>query len=173
MENQASSKSIMLNYGLMLGIISIILHLAFYATGNLITMGWLNGVISFVVMIVIISMGISKFKTANGGFLSFGQGVKVGMGIAMISAVISIVYSFIFTGVIEPDFQNQILEVQRQAWEDANMTQEQIESAESMTKTFSSPAITSAISLVGAAFFGFIISAIAAAIMKKSEEDQY
>ena len=57
--------------------------------------------------------------------------------------------------------------------EELNMTEEQIESSKSMMETFSSPAITSAIGIIAAAFFGFIISAIAGAIMKRTEEDQY
>ena len=35
MENQASSKSIILNYGLYLGVIGVIVHLALYASGKL------------------------------------------------------------------------------------------------------------------------------------------
>ena len=69
--------------------------------------------------------------------------------------------------------QEQIMDIQRQAWADANMTSEQIEAAEEMTKRFSSPAISSAIQIVASAFFGFIISAIAGAVMKKTEGDEY
>ncbi|MFY0603267.1 MAG: DUF4199 domain-containing protein [Flavobacteriaceae bacterium] len=173
MENQASSKSIILNYGLVLGVIGILTSLALYATGNLIEMNWLNGVVGFVAMIVIIILGIKKFKADNGGYLSFGQGVKVGMFIALLSAVISIIYNQVFINFIEPDFMNQMLEVQKTTWEEANMTQEQMEAAEGMFETFSSPLITSLFAIVGAAFFGFIISAISAAVMKKSAEDQY
>ena len=53
------------------------------------------------------------------------------------------------------------------------MTEEQIESSKSMMEKFSSPAISSAIGIIAAAFFGFIISAIAVAVIKKTEEDQY
>jgi NhaP-type Na+/H+ or K+/H+ antiporter len=42
-----------------------------------------------------------------------------------------------------------------------------------MMETFSNPAITAAMGIIGGAFFGFIISAIAGAIMKRTEEDQY
>jgi NhaP-type Na+/H+ or K+/H+ antiporter len=58
-------------------------------------------------------------------------------------------------------------------WEEANFTSEQIEASKSMMETFSNPAITAAMGISGGAFFGFIISAIAGAIMKRTEEDQY
>ena len=173
MENKVSSKSIMMNYGVILAVVSILLNLTFYATGTLLTMGWLAGIIGFVAMIIILVMGIKKFKDENGGFLSFGQAVKIGVGIAIFSALIGVVYNLVFNNFIDPEFQNQMMDVQRQAWADANMTSEQIEAAESMASTFSSPAITSAVQIVAAAFFGFIISAISGAIMKKSEEDGY
>lgn len=173
MESKVSSKSIMLNYGLMLGVISVLVSLTLYATGNLITLGWVAGVISFIAMVIIIVLGIKKFKYENNNLLSFGQAVKVGIGIALISALVGIVYNLIFLNFIEPDFQNQVMEIQRQAWQEANMSTEQIEAAEGMAETFSGPAITSAFSILAAAFFGFIISAIAGAIMKRSESDGY
>lgn len=173
MENQASSKGIMLNYGAMLGVASVLVSLTIYAMGQHLEQDWKMGLVNFGLMILIISLGIKKYKQSNEGWLSFGQAVKVGVGIAIISAVIGIIYNLIFVNVIEPDFMNQLLEKQRELWNDNNMTEEQIETAEGMFKTFSSPAITSAISIVAAAFFGFIISAIAGAIMKKTPQDQY
>ena len=173
MENQVNSKSIMLNYGLILGVISVLSSLTLYATGNLIKFGWVAGIIGFIAMIVIITLGIKKFKLENNNILSFGQAVKVGIGIALISAVVGIIYNLIFLNFIEPGFQEQMMEVQRQAWQEQNMTAEQIESAEGIAKTFSGPAITSAFAILGSAFFGFIISAIGGAIMKRSAEDGY
>ncbi|GFD75106.1 hypothetical protein KUL113_45260 [Tenacibaculum sp. KUL113] len=173
MENQTNSKNIILNYGLYLGIIGVFIHLVFYATGTLIKFGWLNGIISFLAMIALIILGIKKFKTDNNGFLTFGQALKVGVGIAVISAVISTIYTLIFTNIIEPDFQAQMMEIQKQGWIDAGMTDEQVEASEAMAEKFNSPVITAPLALVISAFFGFIISAIGGAIMKKTEEDQY
>ena len=173
MENQTNSKSIILNYGLYLGVIGVFIHLAFYATGNLIKLGWLSGILGFVAMIALIVLGIKKFKADNNGFLTFGQALKVGVGIAVISAVISTIYTLIFTNVIEPEFQQQALEIQRQAWIDAGLNDEQIEASEAMAKKFSSPMITAPLAIVISAFFGFIISAISGAIMKKTEENDY
>ena len=53
------------------------------------------------------------------------------------------------------------------------LTSDQIESAKEMTEKFQSPAIISGIILIVAAFIGFVVSAIIAAIMKKSEEETY
>ena len=42
-----------------------------------------------------------------------------------------------------------------------------------MANKFNSPVITVPLAIVISAFFGFVISAIAGAIMKKTEEDKY
>ena len=173
MENQASSKSIILNYGLYLGIISVLVSLVTYATGNHLQPHWSISVINVVIMVTMIVMGMKKFKSDNGGFMSWGQAVKVGVGLTMISTIIVIVYNMIFMNFIEPDFMNQMSAIQEQAWVDAGMSSEEIDAAKTMMQKFQGPVISSAIGLVVAAFLGFVISAISGAIMKESAEEQY
>ena len=173
MENQVSSKSTMLNYGLLLGVSSIFINLIAYALGIHLDQDWRIGTLSFLAMIIIIVLGIINFKSVNNNLITWGQSVKIGVGIAIVSALLGIIYNLIFMNFIEPEFMNQMMEKQVVAWEELNMTEEQIEASKSMMETFSSPGITSAIGIVAAAFFGFVISAIAGAIMKRTEEDQY
>jgi len=173
MENQVSSKSTMLNYGLLLGVATIFINLVAYALGIHLDQDWRIGTLGFLAMIVIIVLGIRNFKSVNNNLITWGQSVKIGVGIAIVSALLGIIYNLIFMNFIEPEFMNQMMEKQVVAWEELNMTEEQIEASKSMMETFSSPGITSAIGIVAAAFFGFVISAIAGAIMKRTEEDQY
>ena len=173
MENQANSKNIILNYGLYLGLIGAIVHLTLWATGNAIELQWLNTLISLAATIAFIILGIKKFKSDNGGFMSWSQGLKIGMGIVMISAVIAIVYTLLFMNVIDPNFQEHAMSIQEQAWADQGLSSDQIESAKEMTKKFQGPVILSVVILAWSAFVGFVISAITSAVMKKTEEDQY
>ena len=173
MENQTNSKSIILNYGLYLGVAGVFIHLLFYASGSLFENLQMVGLIGLIPMIAFIVLGIKKFKNDNGGFLSFGQALKVGVGIAVISALISTVYTLLFTNVIEPTYQEQLMEIQKQAWVDGGLSDEQIENAVAMTEKFQSPFITVPIAIVMSAFFGFIISAITGAIMQKKNEDTF
>lgn len=173
MENQPNSKSIILNNGLYLGIIGVFVSLILWATGNGHELQWVNSVVGFVAMITLIILGIKKFKQANGGYISWGQGVKIGLGIAMISAVITVVYTLLFMNVIDPSFQEQAMEIQQQKWLDGGMTEEQIETFTESAKNFQGPGVISAMILAFSAFVGFIISAVIAAIMKKSEEENY
>ncbi|MDG1039402.1 MAG: DUF4199 domain-containing protein [Polaribacter sp.] len=173
MENQASSKNIILNYGLYLGIASVLINLVNYAVGDYLQPHWSIGILSFVIMIAAIVMAYNKFKELNNGFMSWGQSVKIGVGLTVVSAVIAIVYQQLFQNFIEPEYMQQMAMVQEQAWIDAGMTSEGIEAAKEMTEKAQGPLISSAIGLVAAAFMGFIVSAITGAIMKNSAEEQY
>ena len=173
MENQVSSKNVILNYGLYYGIVSILLSLSLYAMNMHLEGGTINIVFAIAVTLTFPILGIYKFKKDNSDFITWGQSVKIGIGIILIGVLITIIYNHIFTTFIEPDFMTLLMEKQVVAWEELNMTEEQIEASKSMMETFSSPGITSAIGIVAAAFFGFVISAIAGAIMKRTEEDQY
>jgi hypothetical protein len=173
MENQVSSKSFMINNGVILGVISVLVSLVLYATGNHLPPHWSATLVSFILTIGCIILATKQFKATNGGFLSWGQGVKIGVGVAIVGGLIVVVYNYLFANFIEPDYMAQMIEIQNQAYLEGGMTEEQIEAANAMTSSFSSPGIMAAVGIITSAIFGFIISAITAAIMKKSEEETY
>ena len=173
-DQQKPTSKIALNYGIILGFVSILISVALYATGMTYKQDWKTGSIGFIVTVVIIVMGIKKFKEANGGFLSVGQGLKTGVGIALIGSVISIIYLMVFMNYIEPDYMEKSLEVAREKlMENQSLSEDQVEQALEIQKNFSSPAIIAAVGLIWSIFLGFIISLITSLIMKKNEEDQY
>ena len=174
MENQqTSAKQVMLNYGLILGFAGILINVAVFAMGKTYDPHWSVMVIVILVTIAVIVMGIKKVKESNNGLLSLGDALKTGLGIALIAGVISVIYTFIFTNYIEPEYFERMAEVQQQKMLEQypNMSDEQIENAMEMTKKMSGIGMTAAVSLIGSLFIGFIISLIAGLIMKKSEEE--
>lgn len=173
MENQVNSKSIIINFGLILAGFSIFINLVNYAIGNHLDPHWSITVISILALVALIVFGIKKYKEANNGFLSWGQAVKIGVGIAIISALIGSLYNYVFMNFIEPDFMQQMAEIQNQKMLDQGYTDEQIEAANEMSESFRNPALIAAFGIIGSAIGGFIVSAIAGAIMKKSEEDDF
>ena len=173
MENQVNSKNLIINKGLTLGAAMVLISLVMYATGNLLEPHWSVSLITSALFIGIVVWGIKSFKSENGGFLSWGQGVKIGVGIAILAGLINVVYMYVLMNFIEPDLMNQMTEVQKQIFIDSGMTEEQIENANEMGKKFQSPGISAAMGIIAYAIGGFIVSAIGAAIMKKSEENQY
>jgi amino acid transporter len=135
--------------------------------------GTINIVFAIAVTLTFPILGIYKFKKDNSDFITWGQSVKIGIGIILIGVLITIIYNHIFTTFIEPDFYNQMTEIQRQALIDAGLTQDQIETQFKISSMFQGTILGDAVGLLFFAFVGFVISAIAGAIMKRTEEDQY
>jgi len=173
MENQKSaSTSIMLNYGLILGFVSILIAVANFAFGDVYKPHWGMQAVSVAATIIIIVFGLKKIKENNTGFLSLSKSLKTGLGIALISGIVFIVYFFVFVNYIEPDYFANAQKVAEVTIMETypNWSDEQIEAAMAMSKKMSGIGMTSAMVMVMSLFFGFIISLIAGLIMKKTEE---
>jgi hypothetical protein len=174
MENQkSSSTSIMLNYGLILGFVSILLGVANFAFGNIYEPHWSMQVISGAATIALIVLGLKKIKESNGNLLSLGEALKTGLGIALVSGIIYIIYFFVFVNYIEPGYFENLSKVQEAAMLEAypNWSDEQMEASLEMAKKMSGFGMISAIVMIMSLLFGFVISLIAGLIMKRTEED--
>lgn len=171
---QATAKKFVLNYGLLLGIVSVIFGVIMYVMNAHLDPGMIYTIIGFLVLIVIISLAIKAFKSENGGFLSLGEALKVGIGVAVIGGIIAALWSFVLMNYIEPDYMSQLMEVQREKMIEAQpeMTQAQLDATAEMTAKFSSPLMVMAFSLIGNLFFGLVISLIAGLIMKNKNPYQ-
>lgn len=171
--NPPKTSKFSLNYGLLLAAISIAFSLILFSSDLHYQQDWKVSVINVVIMIAVLVIGIYQFRKANDGFLTLGQALKVGVGIALVGAVIGIVYQMIFINFIEPDFMTKVMEIRKAEMISQNpeMTQEQIDGAVEMMESFSGPGIMVAFALIGSLFFGFIISLISGLILKRSKPD--
>ncbi len=174
MENQKSATTqIMLNYGLILGAVSVLLSVSIYAMGKIYDQGFGIMLISFVIMAVVIFLGLKKFREVNNDLLSLGEAIKIGLGISLVGAIISVVYNQVFINFIEPDFMKNMLDVaeQKMIEQSPNMSDEQLEMARGLQEKMSGPLVGIALGIIGSLFFGFIISLIEGLILKKSDEE--
>ncbi len=170
MENQQSSaKSLMLNYGLALGIVSIIIALVNFSFGDIYDPHWGVTVISIIATSSIIVYAFKVFKNSNKGFLALGTALKIGMGIVLVSTILYLIYFFVFTKFIEPEFFANLLNLKEQEMIDANMSDDQIETSKSFMENYL-PLIVYVSIVALSLFLGFLISLVGGLIMKKSEE---
>lgn len=172
-QSTVSSKSIMVNYGLILGVVSVVLGVILFVTNNHYAPHWSFGILGFAINIIVITLGIKAFKEGNNNLLSLGQALKIGLGISLIAGIISILWQLVMTNVLDPNYAENMIQVQRDAMIEAqpNMTDEQLDQTMDMMSGFSNPFFTAAVGLIASVFFGFIISLVAGLIMKK--EDPY
>ncbi|MGG6231408.1 DUF4199 domain-containing protein [Tenacibaculum sp. SDUM215027] len=173
MENQANSKNIILNYGLYLGGASILIALIKYALGMQYIQEFISGIAGFIALVAFIILGIRKYKSNNNELISFGKALKVGLGITLIATLVIITYYAIFAFVIEPNFMNNTIEMQKVIWADSfGMTPEQIEESENQSRKFFFLSLFGGVFIMNM-FLGGVTSLIAGAVMKKTEEEQY
>ncbi len=125
--------------------------------------------ISSLIGAVIIFLGIRAFKSANGGYLSISEALKVAVGAAVIGAIISIIYQLVLVNMIEPDYMEKAMEIAKpKAFEqNPNMTEEQWEQGMEMQKSLAW--IQYPIILIMNSIFGLIIGLIVGLILKKSK----
>lgn len=165
---KTDSKGIIINYGVLLGILSVVLGVIMYVTNAYLNPSFYFSIVSFLIMVVVIVLGIRTYKTANQSYLSLTEALKLGLGIALIGGIIGAIWQLLLMTVIEPDYMMQMADVQREVMLERfpNMTDSQIDDAMAMNEKFTSPWIMMATAIIGSLFFGFIISLVAGLIMK-------
>jgi hypothetical protein len=103
-ENQPKIGKFSLNYGLILGLISVVYGVMLYSLDAHTTQDTSTQVISIVLMIAITLWGIYNFKKANNGYLTIGEALKLGAGIALVGGIIGVIYLLVLSNVLDPDF---------------------------------------------------------------------
>ncbi len=172
MENTApKTGKFALKFGLLLGGINLILGIMLYAADMHYQQGWEIGVISMIIMIIVIIIAIKQFKKANGGYLSFGEGIKVGLGLTLIAAIIGISYGLLLSTVVDPEMLAKSLEFKESEMiASGDYSSEQIKTQMAAIKMSSTPMIQAGLGIVGSLFLGFVFSLIPTLVMKKNKE---
>ncbi len=161
-----SIKSIAYNYGLYSALLSIAGLIILYALN--LESHWILSVVSTILTILIYYYGINTYKKLNANVLSIKDGLKTGMGIALIGGLISAVYVVIHYSYIQTGF----LEGKREEAIDAMMTKNPNLEGEALDMSMKIIDITSSefflgtMMIIGSLIFGLIISLIISAIIK-------
>lgn len=169
-ENLPKTGKFALTYGLILGGINLIFIIMLYSMDMHYQNEWPTMVIGITLMIAVIIVGMIQFKKANNGFMSFGQALKVGVGICLISGIIGIVVSQIMMNFIDPDMVAKATEFARNKMlEETALTVEQIDAQIEMGAKFQTPLMQVLFGLIINIVLGFVFSLIPALVLKKQE----
>ncbi|MEC3966742.1 DUF4199 domain-containing protein [Flagellimonas halotolerans] len=170
-EQQPKTGKFALNYGLLLGVISVVFGVMLYTQKMHYERNTAIIVISIVIMAAVVFLAINAFKKANGGYLTISEALKVAVGAALIGAVISLAYQFVLTNFIEPDFMDKAIEMAKPKAMEQNpsMTEEQWEQGVEMQKSLSW--LQYPIGLIINCVLGLILGLITGLILKKSKAE--
>lgn len=166
-ENQPKTGKIALMFGLLTGGVGIIFAIMLFTM----EMQYERGVAVQGVQIAILAAGIilavAQFKKTNSGYLNISQALKVGAGVALIAGILGLLWFFVFSNLIEPDFMDKSMELAKvKTFEDnPKMTEEQWKQGVEMQKKFAW--ITYPVILILNIIIGLIVGLVSGLVMKK------
>lgn len=169
METQKQSiKNLIFTFGFILALLSILVSVVKYVMGRHLENSAIDSIIGLVLLIALVVYPITLFKKQNNGFITLSQSLKIGLGVAAVAAVISVIYFVIFANYIEPEFVNDVMsaEMSRQIKANPNMSKADLEKGMEVGKGFVLPMLYGGIIVVNL-FLGFITSLITGLAIKK------
>jgi Protein of unknown function (DUF4199) len=167
MENQTTTTRTALKWGVIIGIISILYSTAIMISGQIGNQAL--GYVIYAIIAVGLYMAMNDFKKENQGFMSYGQGLGLGVLKCTIVGLISGFFSFAYMKFIDPTITDQMMKKAIEEMEKKGLTDDQIEQAMEYSKMFMNPGVLFIVGLIGTIFIGFILSLIIAAIVKKEK----
>lgn len=165
MENQPSTARSAIKWGLIIGVASIAFSTIIFLSGQ-----FGNQTLSYLGYLILIAglvLAMKDFRTQNNGFMRYGQGLGLGSLTSAVSGVLSGAFMYVYMSFIDTTLNDQILDKAREQWEKQGMSEQQMEQAAEMSKSFMGPGAMFVFGVLGSLIFGVILSLIIAAIMKK------
>ena len=169
--SQPSTRGIGFKYGLILGLISIVLFIVFDFAG-VSTSSWAR-YIGIVPTAILIFMAHKAFKDEGDGYMRFGQGMGVGFWLSALSSAVSSVFAMLYVMFINPNMMDAAKQEQIQKMEEQGMTDAQIDQAMGFAEVFMSPVAMLIFGLIGGILIGVIISLIVSAFTKNDNPQEF
>ncbi|MGB2397093.1 MAG: DUF4199 domain-containing protein [Flavobacteriaceae bacterium] len=166
-------KATILQYGTLLGGISVVFGLMIYFLDMHYTQESAVGYVSIAITVGVIALAQYNFRKENEGYLSLGEGLKIGVGIALISGIIGSLYQVVLVTVIDPETIAKMLEIASDKIMDSypEMQQEQLDQTIAMQKKFMTPGMMFAFGIIGTLFIGFVVALISGLILKRNRPE--
>jgi hypothetical protein len=161
-------------YGIVFGVIMIIeLVTMFFLKPDPIESGWVGTLVNilnfFVFPFIFITVACNNYKNKlNGGYISFGQCLKIGVAVCVVAAALYAVFYLVFN-LIFPEFVPDALEQMKRVsiHKNPNITAAELEMMLSVVEKTMSPYVAGPITIVMYAFVGLVESLIVGAVLKK------
>nr|WKN34286.1 DUF4199 domain-containing protein [Tunicatimonas sp. TK19036] len=165
-----------LKYGLILGLINIVYTAAVFLIDYHLLQNPLFASVPFIVTVAILFVAGFELRKKNEGYLTFKNALVSTFVIYAIAAFMVVVYNIlqynVFTPEIAEELQKNVLNQQVAVWESFGMSDEEIDAAAAEMQGKNMYGATwQLIGLAGNLVFGFILSLVVAAIVKKKEPE--
>lgn len=172
MNDQISTARVALKWGVITGLALVVYSTLLYTLGQM-TNGALTIVI-YVIIVIGLVLGMREYRTLNGDYLTFGEGVGLGALLSAVAGIISSAYTVLYSTVIDPGMQERMMEQMREQLENqGKLSDEQIDQALEISQTFQSPGLQFIVGIFGTILIGVVFSLIIAAILRRSKANPF
>ena len=168
MNEQPSTARVALKWGLILGIVQIAFSAIIFLTDNFGNNAL--GSVAYLLILIGVVLAMRDFRTLNGGYMTYGQGVGTGTLTAAVSGLLSSLFSVFYMTFIDTNVMERIMDKSREQMESqGNMSDEQVEQAMEMVQKFQSPGILFVFGILGSIIIGLILSLIVSAFLRRDK----
>lgn len=165
-----SKNAIALRYGFISGIISMVYSLILNVTDLAFTNQALSWV-SIIILVAAIVLALREFKRQNNSFMSYGQGLGIGTLVGVISSILGGIFMYIYVKFVDSGYLDKMRGMQMAEMESKGLNDEQIDQAMAMSEKMMTPEMIILFAILGGLLFGFLLSLIISAVMKKSRPE--
>lgn len=163
---QVSTRSIGIRFGLIGALVGIAYFLILNVAGIDMTKGVWNWV-GYAITLAILVFAHIQFKEKGDGYMSYGQGMGVAFWMALTSAVISSIFTYLYIKFVDTAFLDIVKERQIEAMQKQGMSNEQIDQAMEFSKVFMSAEAMFFYMLIGGIVITLIIGVIVSIFTQK------
>jgi hypothetical protein len=156
-----------MTYGAIIGIALVVYSVLLYITGMTFSKGL--GFIQYIILFGGIFMGAKSYRdNVLGGAITYGKALWLGVLISVFVGIINVFFNFLMMRYIDPGLIDKYMAIMEEQFENsrfipADQFEEAMErSRDAMTAVWSLP-----VGVLSFTFFGFIISLITSAFVKK------
>ena len=168
MEDKVTVSQVGLKNGIIVGLIFIVYGMVLQFLGlDMKVMQYLS-YLNYVILIIFVVIAHKAFKEGGDGFMTIGQGLKIGMLITLIGTVISSIFTYIYLKFIDDSMIQKSLDYQIEELEKRGLDDAAIDQAMAVTEKLMTPEIMPLFALVFMLIFGFIIVLIVSLFTKKA-----
>lgn len=170
-------KSVVLKYGLIAGAIAalaLVINVPLFSSGTVnMDTGQILGYTGMVLAFITIFFGIRAYREQNGGVITFGRAVAIGLLITLVASAIYVVtWEVIYYGFAN-DFVEQytthLLEEARAEGQSATETRELEAEMKRFAELYDNPAFNVLITFAEIFPVGLVITLVAAVILRRRE----
>ncbi|MEZ4997945.1 MAG: DUF4199 domain-containing protein [Bacteroidales bacterium] len=167
MEQKRSVWKETLNYGIILGLITVVFSVLTYMF-DLTFKTWLMWPSMLLSLVVLFFLLRSYRDHYNNGYISYGKALGAGVVINIYAAIIAAIYIYVLYTFIDPGLIDKSMAVAEAKMAERGLPDAAVEQALEMQAKFLKPWITTLTATIMSIFYGFILSLIVSLfIMKK------